>query len=414
MNLRMKTLMAFALLAGLSMPALAVDNLLVDPGFEGPDYFGQGWGNWGNTSFNDFWAPDICASLFGDWWNNYGGVFQTGIAGQPATIYQFVLCDTRIEASWKADLYFGLEYYDVDDATKLGETMVLIDTATRLANGQINGNAISMQGTSVAGTAFVRPVFRFENVDPNYVVQPDAGTFVFNTFMSLAPALGQEMLKNPGFEDTDGSGRPGDFWGNWGTTDFNSFWGVNGHASFFADNLTNSGGVYQLGILGTPNARYQFDLADVRIEANWDADLYFGLEYYDAADFTKLGATEVLIDTSVTGDGLHFTMTGTAPAGTVYVRPYIRFDNVGYAGGSLRNAFVFGATLTELSPLFPGDLNCDGVISYADINPFVLALSGQAGYEARYPNCHWMNADVNSDGVVSYADINPFVRLLSK
>jgi hypothetical protein len=60
-----------------------------------------------------------------------------------------------------------------------------------------------------------------------------------------------------------------------------------------------------------------------------------------------------------------------------------------------------------------GDLNCDGTISYADINPFVLALSGQAAYEAQYPNCNWLNADCNADGAVSYADINPFVQLLS-
>jgi hypothetical protein len=59
-----------------------------------------------------------------------------------------------------------------------------------------------------------------------------------------------------------------------------------------------------------------------------------------------------------------------------------------------------------------GDLDCDGVAGYTDISPFVLALSGQAIYEARYPACRFMNADVNGDGVVSYADINPFVQLL--
>jgi hypothetical protein len=60
-----------------------------------------------------------------------------------------------------------------------------------------------------------------------------------------------------------------------------------------------------------------------------------------------------------------------------------------------------------------GDLNCDGVISYADINPFVLALSSQSAYEGQYPSCRFMDADINGDGVVSYADINPFVALLA-
>jgi hypothetical protein len=72
--------------------------------------------------------------------------------------------------------------------------------------------------------------------------------------------------------------------------------------------------------------------------------------------------------------------------------------------------FVLRGTVT--GPASTGDLNCDGVISYADINPFVLALSSQTAYEGQYPGCRWMNADINGDGAVSYADINPFVQLL--
>ena len=66
-----------------------------------------------------------------------------------------------------------------------------------------------------------------------------------------------------------------------------------------------------------------------------------------------------------------------------------------------------------IGPLLRGDMNCDGIISYADVNPFVVALQGPAAYEVRYPNCEWLNADVNGDDVVSYADINAFVRLLN-
>ena len=60
-----------------------------------------------------------------------------------------------------------------------------------------------------------------------------------------------------------------------------------------------------------------------------------------------------------------------------------------------------------------GDLNCDGVISYGDINPFVLALNGISEYGAQYPGCNWYNADANNDGLVTYGDINPFVALLA-
>ncbi len=59
-----------------------------------------------------------------------------------------------------------------------------------------------------------------------------------------------------------------------------------------------------------------------------------------------------------------------------------------------------------------GDLNCDGSVSFDDINPFVLALADPSGYATAYPTCTGLNADINADGVVDFADINPFVTLL--
>ncbi len=59
-----------------------------------------------------------------------------------------------------------------------------------------------------------------------------------------------------------------------------------------------------------------------------------------------------------------------------------------------------------------GDLNCDEVVDFDDISPFVLALSGQGAYEAVYPDCDWFNADCNEDGSVDFDDINAFVDIL--
>lgn len=59
-----------------------------------------------------------------------------------------------------------------------------------------------------------------------------------------------------------------------------------------------------------------------------------------------------------------------------------------------------------------GDLNCDGVVDFDDINPFVIALSGEAAYYAAYPDCNWYNADCNEDGAVDFDDINPFVNMI--
>jgi len=69
-------------------------------------------------------------------------------------------------------------------------------------------------------------------------------------------------------------------------------------------------------------------------------------------------------------------------------------------------AYEFG------QPLEPGDLDCDGDVDFDDINPFVLALSGQAAYETQHPGCNWLNADCDSSGTVDFDDINPFVALL--
>jgi len=61
-----------------------------------------------------------------------------------------------------------------------------------------------------------------------------------------------------------------------------------------------------------------------------------------------------------------------------------------------------------------GDLNCDGQVSFADINPFVLYLSNNATWVSTYAGCNPQNGDINEDGAYpAFSDINPFVSLLS-
>jgi hypothetical protein len=59
-----------------------------------------------------------------------------------------------------------------------------------------------------------------------------------------------------------------------------------------------------------------------------------------------------------------------------------------------------------------GDMNCDGRVDFDDINPFVAALVGRAGYEAAYPWCDWLNGDIDGNQAVDFDDINPFVACL--
>jgi hypothetical protein len=61
----------------------------------------------------------------------------------------------------------------------------------------------------------------------------------------------------------------------------------------------------------------------------------------------------------------------------------------------------------------PGDLNCDGIVDFGDINPFVLYLSNFAQWQLSYPGCPPENGDINGDGSYpSFGDINPFVALI--
>ncbi len=84
---------------------------------------------------------------------------------------------------------------------------------------------------------------------------------------------------------------------------------------------------------------------------------------------------------------------------------YLEIPTVGVATGEIRGQVV---------QRVPGDLNCDGVVNFSDINPFVLALTDPAGYAAAFPGCNLLNADINGDGVVDFSDINPFVALLGQ
>jgi hypothetical protein len=86
---------------------------------------------------------------------------------------------------------------------------------------------------------------------------------------------------------------------------------------------------------------------------------------------------------------------------------------VSMAGGDYELTGGFWVVATVAPELHPGDMNCDGAINFDDIDPFVLALTGQAAYEAQYPDCNWLNADCNGDGLVDFDDIDGFVAVLA-
>ena len=59
-----------------------------------------------------------------------------------------------------------------------------------------------------------------------------------------------------------------------------------------------------------------------------------------------------------------------------------------------------------------GDMNCDGFVNGADIDPFFLALGDPKQWHATYPDCEILNGDMNLDGLVNGADIDGFFDCL--
>ncbi len=99
---------------------------------------------------------------------------------------------------------------------------------------------------------------------------------------------------------------------------------------------------------------------------------------------------------------------------TVYLRWTMGPTDGGwrYCGWNIDDIELWGVEVVSLA--VPGDLDCDGTVGFADINPFVQYLSDFAAWQATYADCPPENGDINGDGIFpSFGDINPFVELLS-
>ena len=105
------------------------------------------------------------------------------------------------------------------------------------------------------------------------------------------------------------------------------------------------------------------------------------------------------------------TLSITVPQGFNHV--VVHYDSPPPTGGDWGPVFLADNMQVTPLTLLRGDLNCDGVVNFGDINPFVLALSAPITYAQQYPNCNILSGDINRDGSVNFADINPFVACLS-
>jgi hypothetical protein len=78
-------------------------------------------------------------------------------------------------------------------------------------------------------------------------------------------------------------------------------------------------------------------------------------------------------------------------------------------GGTFKGV---GTTCDPNPCICRGDVNCDGVVDFGDINPFVLILSNFPAWQQHYPGCPAENGDIDGNGSVGFEDINPFVALI--
>ena len=73
---------------------------------------------------------------------------------------------------------------------------------------------------------------------------------------------------------------------------------------------------------------------------------------------------------------------------------------------------IFPGGIAILRVPCPGDMNCDGRLDGADIDPFFLALGDPAAYLLQFPTCDPLNGDMNGDGRLDGGDIDPFFACL--
>lgn len=172
--------------------------------------------------------------------------------------------------------------------------------------------------------------------------------------------------------------------------------------------------------------------------ASWDGQAWSPLGagtngYAIALLSTNIGGVPALLV------GGAFTMAGGQPAVAIAKwqsgrwhsfaeRPNDGVFSFAQAPGSGSPGFYVGGAFTRAGPhasahfgrwacvpgWTAGDLNCDGVVDYRDVDPFVWAVIDRAQFEARFPLCLWFNGDINADNRVDFGDINPLVELLRR
>ena len=111
----------------------------------------------------------------------------------------------------------------------------------------------------------------------------------------------------------------------------------------------------------------------------------------------------------VAGSSAPFTATidSNAGPGTYQATYTLSVSDENLPGAATGTSLVLTLTGQLVPANCHGDMNCDGQVTFADIDLFVEALAGESAWT--HTPCPWLNADCNNSGTVTFADIDPFV-----
>ena len=163
--------------------------------------------------------------------------------------------------------------------------------------------------------------------------------------VTVAHALQASLLANGGFENAAAG------WTRFGNVEIADWAKETGSAGLAMQGwiLNGKGGIFQ-SVPGNPGLTYTFSVRARKEPLFQAAKVYVTLEFFAADNVTKAGHDQGTINaaTSLTTEWQTFTIQGTAPLGTVFVRPVIRFEGAtsGDLGSGKQSCLWDNASLT--------------------------------------------------------------------
>ncbi len=99
------------------------------------------------------------------------------------------------------------------------------------------------------------------------------------------------------------------------------------------------------------------------------------------------------------------------PAARVRWSHHVGNGAFAYSGWNIDDVSL-SAFVCDGPALCAGDLDCNGVVDFDDIDRFIEALGYAQGTGWPYAECPWFAADANADNLVNFNDIDAFVELI--